>query len=214
MRTALDGTYGDEGGEVARRLGDLSDAGANWDGSIREAEQRLRAQIEGASPADAALAHEQLGSVYVERGRFADALVEFEAASRLAPQRVSPHLSRAFALEAMGSADRAADAFRQAWMLDPDDPVTAYLAVARSAIDEAGLARVRDTLLLAVQGVIRGDRARQPSPFSYPAASLNEPLGTPLFLHSSGGPLRRRLRARDARPDRRSRRAYAGGRGG
>ena len=166
MRTALDGTYGDEGGEVARRLGDLSEAVANWDRSIRDAELRLRPRLEGASPDDAAVAHEALGSAYLERGRFADAVTEFEAASRLAPQRASLHLSRGFALEAMGSPDRAAAAFRQAWTLDPDDPVTAYLAVARSAIDEAELTRARDTLLRTVQGVIRGARSRPPSPFS------------------------------------------------
>ncbi len=103
LRTALDGTYGDEGGEIARRLGDLSEAVASWDRSIRETELKLRPRLEGASPDEAALAHEALGSMYMERGRFADAVTEFEAASRVAPQRASLHLSRAFALDAIGS---------------------------------------------------------------------------------------------------------------
>jgi uncharacterized protein HemY len=81
LRTALDGTYGDEGGEIARRLGDLSETAATWDRSIRETEQKLRPRLEGASPEDAALAHEALGSMYMERGRFADAVTEFDAAS-------------------------------------------------------------------------------------------------------------------------------------
>jgi tetratricopeptide (TPR) repeat protein len=178
LRSALEGTYGDEGSEVTRRLDDLSVAVANWDRSIRDAELKLRPQIAGASPDVAALAHETLGSAYLERGRFADAVAEFEAASRLAPQRASLHLSRAFALEAIDGPDRAAAAFRQAWTLDPDSPVTAYLAMARSGIEGTDRTRARDTLLRTVQGVIRGAR---PGTFSHPAVSLSESGGAPLF---------------------------------
>jgi tetratricopeptide (TPR) repeat protein len=181
LRTVLDGTYGDEGDEVARRLAAVSEAVANWDRSIREGELELRPRIGGANPGDAALAHEVLGSAYLERGRFADAVAEFDAASRLAPQRSSLHLSRAFALEASGSPDRAAAAFRQAWTLDPDDPVTAYLALARSAIDGAELTRARDTLLRSVQGIIRGARSQRPLPFPQPGVSMNESGGAVLF---------------------------------
>jgi hypothetical protein len=81
LRLALDGTYGDEGADIARRLTELSDAVANWDRSIRETEQNVRSRLEGANPADAARAHETLGSLYLERGRLADAISEFEAAS-------------------------------------------------------------------------------------------------------------------------------------
>jgi tetratricopeptide (TPR) repeat protein len=179
LRTALDGTYGDEGSEVARRLAGLSDAIANWDRSIRDAELRLRPRIEGASPDEASLAHEALGSAYLERGRFTDAVTEFEAASRLAPKRASLHLSRAFALEAVGSPDRAAAAFRQAWTLAPDDPITAYLALARSALDEADLTRVRDALVRTVQGVIRGSRPASTLPD--PVGSMGDSGGAPLF---------------------------------
>jgi tetratricopeptide (TPR) repeat protein len=123
--------------------------------------------------------------MYLERGRLADAVTEFEAASRLAPQRASLHLSRAFALDAMGSADRASAAFRQAWTLDPDNPITAYLAVVRSAIDEADLARARNTLLRTIQGAIRGDRRQPPSPFPNPIESGGTPL-FPLARYASG----------------------------
>ena len=181
LRNALDGTYGDEGSEVARRLDALSEAGANWDRTIRETELKLRPRIEGASPDDAAIAHETLGSAYIERGRFADAVTEFEAASRLAPQRAPLHMLRAFAHDANGSPDLATAAFRQAWTLAPDDPVIAYLAAARSATVEADLTRVRDTLLRTVRGVIRGARSGTPTPFSSPPVSLSEPDGTPLF---------------------------------
>lgn len=181
LRTVLDGTFGDEGGEVARRLGDLSDAVANWDRSVRDAELELRARLGSASLPDVSLAHEALGSAYLERGRFADAAAEFEAASRLAPQRASPHQLRGFALDAMGSRDRAAAAFRQAWTLDPDNPVTAYLALARSAIEGADLTRSKDTLLRAALGAIGGVRTRSPAAFSQPAITMNAAGGAPLF---------------------------------
>jgi tetratricopeptide (TPR) repeat protein len=181
LRTVLDGTYGDEGEDVARRLADVAAAAANWDRSIREAELRSRPRIEGANPDDAALAHETLGSMYLGRGRFGDAVTQFDAASSLAPPRSSLQRSRAFALDATGNPDRAAAAFRQAFTLDPDDPVTAYLAIARTEIDGADLARARDTLLHAVQGVLRGARSRSPLPFPRPALAMNESGGAPLF---------------------------------
>jgi tetratricopeptide (TPR) repeat protein len=181
LRNALDGTYGDEGSEVTRRLSDLSAAVANWDRSIRETEVRLRPRLEGASADDAALAHETLAAVYLERGRFADAVIEFEAAARLAPQRASLHLSRAFAHAANDSPDRAAAAFRQAWSLDPDNPITAYLALARSTLDNPDLTRVHDTLLRTVQDVIRGARSGTAAPFAHPAVSMADSSGPPLF---------------------------------
>ena len=180
LRIALNGTYGDEGGEIARRLDDLSAAVANWDRSIRETEQNVRSRLENASPEDAARAHETLGSVYLERGRLADAVTEFEAASRLGPQQSSLPLWTAFALDATGNADRATVAFRRAWTLDSDNPMTAYLAIAHSAIEAADLTRARDVLSRSVQGVIRGGRS-QPSSFSSPPLSLDESGGAVPF---------------------------------
>jgi tetratricopeptide (TPR) repeat protein len=181
LRGALVGSFGDERAEVARRLDDVSAAVATWDRAIRDAELALRARLAGATPADTALAHETLGAAYLERGRLADAVAEFEAASRLAPQRATPHLSRAFALDAMGGADRAAEAFRQAWTLDPDDPVTAYLALARSAIDGAELTRAGDTLARAALGAIAGSRARPRSAFPQRPAAPLAAGSAPLF---------------------------------
>ena len=81
----------------------------------------------------------------------------------------------------MGSPDRAAAAFRQAWTLAPDDPITAYLALARSALDGADLTRSRDALVRTVQGVIRGGGSRPPTTFPDPAGSMGDSGGAPLF---------------------------------
>ena len=180
LRLALDGTYGDEGADIARRLAELSDAVANWDRSIRETEQNVRSRLEGASPADAARAHETLGSLYLQRGRLADAISEFDAASQFAPQQSSLPFFRALALEANGNADLAAAAFRQGWRLDPDNPITAYLALARSTIDGTDRTRAHETLLRTIQSVLRGGRSQR-APFLYPVFSLNESGGAVVF---------------------------------
>jgi superkiller protein 3 len=188
LRTALDGTYGDEGGEVAGRLANLSEAVANWDRSIRETEQNVRTRLEGASPDVAAGAHETLGSLYLERGRFADAAREFEAASKLAPRQLSPRLSRAVALEAIARPAVVADAFREAWTLEPDNPITTYLAIAHEAIGDKDLIQARETLWRSVQGAIRGGRS-QTSPFPLSPLPIAEPGGDvvfPLARYSDG----------------------------
>jgi len=179
LNAALEGTYGDEGAEVARLLDDLAQASAEWDRSIRETELRLRAQI-GGSPQQAAGTHEALGFVYLERSRYADAIVEFQAASTFAPESASPHLLRGFALDAMGSID-AATAFHQAWTLDPDNPIAAYMAIARSSLNEADRNRVRDTLLRFVQNAVRGVGPPARSPFFHPAAPADDASGEPVF---------------------------------
>jgi tetratricopeptide (TPR) repeat protein len=179
LNVALEGAYGDEAAEVGRLLDDLSQALAEWDRSIRETELRLRPQIER-SPQEAAAAHEALGFLYLERSRFADAIAEFQGASMLAPKLASPHLLRGFALDAMGSTD-AGTAFHQAWTLDRDNPVAAYMAIARSSMDEADHNRVRDTLLRLVQDVIHGVRPRARSPFFHPAAAADDASGEPMF---------------------------------
>ena len=115
-----------------------------------------------------------------------------------------------FALEAVGSPDRAAAAFRQAWTLAPDDPITAYLALARSATRRRGSRpAARDALVRTVQGVIRGGAI--PAPFAVPGSGR---VHGRLRRRSpiSARALRRWLRARDGWPARRSRRASAGGR--
>ena len=180
LNVALEGSYGDEAADVGRLLDDLSQALAEWDRSSRETEVRLRAQLER-SPQEAAAAREALGFLYLERSRFADAIAEFQGASTLAPTLASPHLLRGFALDSMGSSADAGTAFRRAWTLDPDNPVAAYMATARSSLDEMDRNRVRDTLLRIAQGATRDAGPRARSPFVHPAAPADDASGEPVF---------------------------------
>jgi tetratricopeptide (TPR) repeat protein len=65
--------------------------------------------------------------------------------------------------------------------LDPNDPVTAYLALARSTLDAADSTRAHDALVRMVEGRLRGTRSVTPTPFSHAVESLNAPDRTPLF---------------------------------
>jgi tetratricopeptide (TPR) repeat protein len=64
---------------------------------------------------------------------------------------------------------------------DPDHPVTAYLALTRSAADDGDRTRARDALLRTVQAVLRGVRTRPPLPFQRPLGSIDESGGAPSF---------------------------------
>lgn len=64
---------------------------------------------------------------------------------------------------------------------DPDSPVTAYLALTRSAADGAALAGSRDTLLRTVQDLIRGSRRLSPSPFPQAGPIAEAGGGEPRF---------------------------------
>ena len=67
-----------------------------------------------------------LGRMYAERGRLADALSEFDAASRLEPRRADVHVLRGLVLSADGNPREAIEALRTARAMDPGNPVAAY----------------------------------------------------------------------------------------
>jgi tetratricopeptide (TPR) repeat protein len=184
LHAALEGVYGDEGQEVPRRLDELAAALAAWDGSTREIELTLRPRLERASPDEAAGIHETLGSAYLRRSRFADALAELDEASRIAPRRARIHLLRAAALEALGRTGEAASAYRQAWSMEPDDPAAAYLALTRAVIDGADLERIRGTLLETGRKAIRGPWQPPSAPFIAHLAQV--PFFSPAVPGSGG----------------------------
>jgi tetratricopeptide (TPR) repeat protein len=128
---ALPGSYGDEGPRLLASLDEMEAALRRWDAGLRGYESGIREQLRGAQPSVAAALHMPLGAVLLERGRFDDALREFEEAARLEPQRAEVQMFRGFAYQAAGRPSDATRAFRAAWQIDPTDPIAAYL-VARA----------------------------------------------------------------------------------
>ena len=178
LRADLEGVYGDEGSAIASRLEELGNALTAWDRDIRDAEQAAAAQ-EAAGPR-AAAALIRLGSLYLQRGRFQDALTRFDAAARSAAPTATLHVLRALAFDAMSRGDEAGQAFREAWTLDPADPANAYLALRRSRLDESDSARARSMLLETARSVTSGARARATEPF-FQITPFAAQGGTPAF---------------------------------
>ena len=125
LTAALEGTYGDEGTRISAALDRMSRALAAWDRQIAAAESELRS-TPNVPPSNLAERHVSLGRMYADRGRLADALAEFDTASRLAPTRADVHVLRGLALRERGNPAEALQAFRRAHTLGPGDPVIAY----------------------------------------------------------------------------------------
>jgi tetratricopeptide (TPR) repeat protein len=160
LRVAMQGAYGDEGQDLGRRIDDVSAALAAWDRSIRAEEARIGPRLASAAGGEAADLRSELGLLYLRRSRFADALAEFDAAARLAPERAALRLLRGFALDASGRSEAAGAAYLEAWTLEPTDPVKAYLALRRSAPAGPDLARLTETLVVTVRDTAAGVRRR------------------------------------------------------
>jgi tetratricopeptide (TPR) repeat protein len=130
----LRGAYGDEGPQLAAQLEKMTTTLTAWDREIRDAEGQLQPRLNGADAQTALEVHTILASLYLERGRFADALREFEADIKIDPTRAAFHRYKGLIYQATARPADAADAFRAAWLLDPTDPQNTYrLIVYRSA---------------------------------------------------------------------------------
>jgi tetratricopeptide (TPR) repeat protein len=130
----LAGDFGDEGPLVVENLDKMAVALAKWDEEIRGVEQDVRRRLPGASGAERVRIRTMLAETYVERGRYAEAVGELDAAIQLDGGRGALHVLRGFALEALGRQEDAIAAFRRGWQLDRDDPVSAYLLASRRAM--------------------------------------------------------------------------------
>lgn len=181
LHGALASTHGDEGPEIERRLDELTRALADWDRSIRETELTLRPKLQGATADQAADIHASLGSLYMDRRRFEEALVELDAAARLAPGRSTLQMLRAVALDALGRTEEAGRAFQEAWALDRADPAKAYLARTRSPLSGAALDQSRDTLLNASRAGTPPTATGQPGPFARLGLRTDASTAAPVF---------------------------------
>src|SRR5262245_45107253 len=120
---ALEGTYGDEGPQVRPAIDRMSSALAQWDREIETAAAQVRT-----APRDAISVERRvsLARMYADRGRFADALSELDAASTVPPQRSDVLVLRGLVLHAAGKPAEAIAAYRAAQVTEPGNPATAY----------------------------------------------------------------------------------------
>jgi tetratricopeptide (TPR) repeat protein len=133
FHSKLAGDYGDEGPVIVKSLDAMAAALAAWDDSIRTTEQESRSRLASASPSDRVRIHTSLAELYVARGRSDDAMRELAAAIQIDATRSAVHIFRGSVLELMGRERDALDAYRTAWDLDHDDPVSSYLLASRRA---------------------------------------------------------------------------------
>ena len=190
----LGGTYGDEGPQLGAQLQELSTALERWDDEIRAAEQQLRPQLNGADAQTALQVHTLLASLYMERGRFDEALREFDEDIRIDPRRAAFHRFKGLVLQIQGPRlppglgglpqTAAADAFRAAWLIDPADPQNAYrlLAVKSAQTTAQEKERALETLAGVEREVLNRSRARAAALFTTVSGIVDDTGGGVAFV--------------------------------
>jgi len=124
----------------------LGPALAEWDRRIGALKAQADAELAGPPTAERAFQrHVELGVAYRARGRMAEAMREFDAASRIRPSS-DVQVLRALTFESGGRLDEARSAFRAAWSLDPASPVKAYYAAQRGGAPGPDRDRARAVL--------------------------------------------------------------------
>ncbi len=186
----LPGVFGDEGPQLTAQVEELSAALARWDDTIRETEAQLRPQTQSGDSQSALQAHTVLGSLYLERSRFDAALREFDADIAIDPGRVAFHRLRGLILQTLNRDNEAADAFRAAWLREPEDPQNAYrLVVYRaSATTDAEVAKALGTLAGVERALIRRERVRANAPFMNVRAIDDDAGGAMGFVPAAYAP--------------------------
>jgi tetratricopeptide (TPR) repeat protein len=147
----------------------MADALAEWDRRIAMQEAAI-AGTQDASAADSYKRHIELGVTYCLRGRFTDALREFDAAGAARSTAQEAQLLRALTLDALRRSDEAARAFAAAWTLDDRNPVGAYNLLARP---NAATQLDRERALLLLTESYQHDPFELPRPTAGPFVSLD-----------------------------------------
>jgi tetratricopeptide (TPR) repeat protein len=151
---------GIDGRAISAAVDALTTALGEWDQAIGRAESGLSADIKTATPSTAARMRAALGAAYLERGRVADALAQFDSVLKLDPAFADGHVLRALALETGNTRQQAAAEYHAAWRADQSSPIRAYLflrsAGPADANDRASAVRV---LSKALDGSARDQRA-------------------------------------------------------
>src|SRR5688572_3576833 len=179
------GLYGDEGPQLTAQLAAMSTALDRWDQEIRDAERELQSRLQSFDDIQTKLQiHTTLASLYVERGRLSDAAREFDEDISIDPRRAAFHRLKGLVLQAASRHDEAADAFRTAWLLDPDDRQNAYRLIAyRSALTTPPeIERARETLANLERGLIRREQGGTSAPFTNLSAIVDDAGGGMAFV--------------------------------
>lgn len=161
------GAYGDEGPRLSGTLETMTAALAAWDRDILLAEARFQPVLKGADTETALQVHTVLASLYLDRGRFDDALREFETDIRIDASRAAFHRYVGLLHQAAGRHAEAADAFRAAWLAGETEPQDAYRLVAyRSARTTTAEIERALALLAGIEGeLVRRERGGMPMLF-------------------------------------------------
>ena len=175
---SLTGTFGDEEPQLTTQLETLSRALNRWDQALEATERTLRARLNGGDARTALEVHTVLATLYAERSRYDDALREIDQAIGVDAGRAALLRFKGLLHHATKHPADAADAFRAAWLLEPEDPRNAYqLVVSRSARTTAAeIERALGTLARIERELTRGERARAESPF-ITLNSINDDVG-------------------------------------
>jgi tetratricopeptide (TPR) repeat protein len=101
-------------------------------------------------PGELADAHNNLGNVYRQQGRFEEAAGEFRAASAINPRLVAAYDNLGVTLEAMGRGEEARQAFEAALRVDPD-AATVHSNLGNYYFRRGDLGRARAEYLTAIR---------------------------------------------------------------
>jgi tetratricopeptide (TPR) repeat protein len=177
---AVAGIYGDEGPALVMAI-DAMEAGLQqWDRLVAKVESGFAAEIQSAPPAAAARMRAALGTVYLERGRPADALAQFDAAVELDPQFADVHVLRGLVHELLDQPEPLSAAHRSLWRANPGNPAHAYLFVRSGGTEQVtDSAAAMKTLLAAVEQL--GPSSGGPL-FATLGGLDEESISAPLFL--------------------------------
>ena len=124
--TAVAGERGDEGRALVAAVDTMAAGLAQWNAAVGRVEAGLASEIGGAPPPIAAKMRATLGTAYLDRGRTADALRQFDQALVLDPSLGEVHPLRALALDILERPADAATAYRRAWQQDRTSVAHAY----------------------------------------------------------------------------------------
>ena len=124
---AANGLSGDESPALTAAIEAMARGLAQWDAAVAKVEAGLASEIGRAPVPLAARMRATLGAVYLERGRLAAAVEQFDEAVRLDAQVAGVQLLRGLAYQRLDQPDKAITAFRTALQQEPGNVATAYL---------------------------------------------------------------------------------------